>query len=152
MAAILMRLGGRLFTASTDELLEVVDPGIRQRSSRPPLLLRLGFAAWCEDLDALIDDPIAFDGAEAPATVGPLTTAAANALQGTLVVLRRQETVYLLDGIDAGRHHLAITTARSRRLNARSLQSPFLVGLSFAAAVPDQDLLSNPTDASCAEL
>ncbi|TVQ36211.1 MAG: hypothetical protein EA356_06005 [Geminicoccaceae bacterium] len=152
MATLLMRLGGRLYAVPTDELGVVDDPGTRQRSGRAPFLVRLGFAAWCEDVDSLIDDPVAFDGSEVASTGAPLTTAAVNALQATLVVVRRQETVHLLDGIDAGRHLLTIGDARTRKLNARSLQSPFLVGLSFAAAVADQDVLSNPTDAACVEL
>ncbi|MEO1091380.1 MAG: hypothetical protein AAFX81_12135 [Pseudomonadota bacterium] len=152
MADLLLRLGGRLYRADTSELVEVADVDIAERASRPPFLVRLGFAAWCDDARTLTNDPVAFDGAELDAAAAPPSTAEMQALLKLLVVVRHRGALRLLDGIDATRHLVQINDSASRQLNARSVQSPFLVGLSFAAAVPDQDVLRNPTDASMAEL
>ncbi len=152
MSQLILRLGGWIFDVGVDELVQVDDADTIRRSNRSPFLVRLGFAAWVDHADELIDDPLSFDGAQLDPVAGPLTTAHADILQTTLVVLRRQETVWLLNGLDASRHLVAITDARGRRLNARTRQSPSLVGLAFAAAVADRDVLSNPTDAGCVEL
>jgi hypothetical protein len=152
MAEVLARLGGRLVRIDSKELTTIDDTQVHARADRPPFLIRLGFAAWCDDLGELVDDPLFFDGTELASNAAPPTTAETQSLLNMLLVVRRQGTLYLLDGIDAGRHLMPVNDARSRRLNARSTQSPFLVGLSFAAVVADTDLLRNPTDAGMAEL
>jgi hypothetical protein len=152
MAVLTIRLGARVFQVNTSELQEVQDPETIRRSGRSPHLVRLGFAAWSEDADAPIDDRLAVDEGVTVPDAAALTTAEVNALRTTLVVVRRQESVYLLDGLDPDRQLVARSDARARRWHARARQSPFLVGLSFAAAVEDQELLSRPTDSSCVEL
>ena len=152
MAEVLARLGGRLVRIDTDELVAIDDTQVHARADRPPFLIRLAFAAWCDDLGELVDDPVVFDGAELAGGVAAPTTAETQTLLDMLLVVRRQGTLYLLDGIDAGRHLLPVNDIRTRRLNARSIQSPFLVGLTFAGVVADTDHLRNPTDASMAEL
>jgi hypothetical protein len=152
VSILTVRLGARVFQTTTAELQEVDDAETLRRSGRSPFLVRLGFAAWSETPDELLDDRMALDDHEVPFTPKPLTTSEIEALQSTLVVVRRQEVVYLLDGLDTDRHLVGPEDSRGRLWHARTRQSPFLVGLSFAAAVADRDLLSRPTDASCVEL